>query len=152
MKILFLDVDGVLNKTSDYEVIMPDNHVLRLNTVLVGRLKRVLEVTDAKVVLSSTWRLTEGGREFLEASGIPIMDRTHDPEKDKVRGHQIQRWLNAYKAKLGVESYAIVDDESDMLYYQLYHLVQTETEFGLTGRKAYQLAYKLGYRGHKCLE
>lgn len=140
MKILFLDVDGVLNKASDYAVrIEGAKSCLLVNQHLVDRMQQVLEDTGAKVVLSSSWRNLQGGREFVEECGIPIIDETDNgPGK---RGDQIQRWLDSHPE---VETYAIVDDDSDMLDHQLPHFVLTEFETGLTKQAAYRLAYKLG--------
>lgn len=140
MKVLFLDVDGVLNKAPDYQVrIEGQRSCLLINQRLVSRLKKVLKDTGAKVVLSSTWRILHGGREFVESCGIPIMDET-DNGGGK-RGDQIQRWLDAHPE---VETYAIVDDDSDMRDEQLPRLVLTEFATGLTETAAYRLTYKLG--------
>ena len=139
MKVLFLDIDGVLNKASDYEVIVGGNYsLLRVNQCLTERLKKVLNNTGAKVVLSSSWRLLKGGREFVEECGIPVMDVTDNgPGK---RGDMIKRWLDSHD----VVTYAIVDDDSDMLVEQLPHFVLTEFVTGLTEQAAYRLTYKLG--------
>lgn len=140
MKVVFLDMDGVLNKAPDYQVrIEGQRSVLLVNQKLVERFKEVLKDTGAKVVLSSSWRATRGGREFVERVGIPVMDVTDSgPGK---RGDQIQRWLDAHPE---VETYAIVDDDSDMLDHQLPHFVLTEFVTGLTEQAAYRLTYKLG--------
>lgn len=139
-KILFLDIDGVLNKESDYEVhIERSRSGLRVNRRLVERLQQILKDTGAKVVLSSSWRNIQGAREFLEKMGISIRDETDNGPG--CRGDQIQRWLDAHP---DVETYAIVDDDSDMLNTQLPHFVLTEFVTGLTEQAAYRLTYKLG--------
>ncbi len=140
MKVVFLDMDGVLNKAPDYQVrIEGQRSVLLVNQKLVERFKEVLKDTGAKVVLSSSWRAIRGGREFVERVGIPVMDVTDNgPGK---RGDQIQRWLDAHPE---VETYAIVDDDSDMLDHQLPNFVLTEFVTGLTEQAAYRLTYKLG--------
>jgi len=140
MKVLFLDIDGVLNKAPDYLVRFPDQRTPYLiNQKLLDRLKKVLEDTGAKVVLSSSWRVMQGGRDFVEECGIQILDITDNgPGK---RGDQIKRWLDAHPE---VETYAIIDDDSDMLDEQLPHFVLTEFVTGLTEQAAYRLTYKLG--------
>lgn len=146
MKILFLDVDGVLNCRPDYAVRYPGmKSVLLVNQLLVERLQQVLKDTGAQVVLSSTWRKTRGGREFLEECGIPILDVT-DCNGPK-RGDEIQRWINLHAPMSLDFTYAIVDDDSDMLDHQLPRFVLTEFATGLTEQAAYRLTYKLNNAG-----
>ncbi len=138
--VVFLDVDGVLNKAPDYAVrIEGQRSCFLVNQRLVDRFIKVLEETGARVVLSSSWRVMRGGREFIEHVGIPIQDVTDN--KGKKRGEEIQRWLDAHPE---VVRYAIVDDDGDMLDHQLPHFVLTEFETGLTKQAAYRLTYKLG--------
>ena len=62
MKIIFLDIDGVLNclpdkpreKWPDFHT--HDERAYGLNPELVKNLKYVLDKTDAKIVVSSSWR------------------------------------------------------------------------------------------------
>lgn len=57
MKILFLDIDGVLNSYQFYE--NKSNQELVDNpfdTACVRHLKTIIDATDAKIVLTSTWR------------------------------------------------------------------------------------------------
>jgi histidinol phosphatase-like enzyme len=63
-KVVFLDVDGVLNndKTERYpsnleELFSP----FVLDKENITQLKRILKETGAKIVLSSTWRMSEEG-------------------------------------------------------------------------------------------
>lgn len=141
MKLLFLDIDGVMNtdesrgeaaaagKTVD--VINPEN-AKYLNT-----LQRLLP--DLRIVVSSTWRLIyplEQIERKLRAAGYegePLLDRTPchgrgDPF-DSCRGGEIQSWIN--KNAKGVP-YAIVDDHDNMGPV-LDRLVQTHPEVGLDG-------------------
>lgn len=71
MNIIFLDVDGVLNNIKDAE-----EQYERILTPIVGFdwpfskrslnvLKRIVDETDAKIVVTSTWRLREQGRKTL---------------------------------------------------------------------------------------
>lgn len=137
-KVLFLDIDGVLNKKSDYEVRMPENDILRINMVLVDRLKDIVQETGCKVVLSSSWRNVGGGREFAEqCCGFEFLDIT--PSYLETRGHEIQQWLDNNPT----DRYAIVDDDSDMLDGQLKNFFQTEFEHGLTETVAYRIKYHL---------
>lgn len=140
MKALFLDIDGVLNKTSDYEVKLDGNGYFRVNMLLIANLKTIINKTAAKIILSSPWRKLGGAREFLDTCGFTIFDITD--EEGRFRGHEIQRWLDKHPE---VTRYAIVDDDSDMLDPQLRHFFQTEFEYGLTETIAYRITYWLNH-------
>lgn len=139
MKVLFLDIDGVLNKRSDWEVIMPNMSNKLLNRVLLGRVHTIIKETNCKIVLSSTWRIFEKDIKYLEEYGqLDIFDKT--PMLKGPRGLEIQAWLEEYPE---VETYAIVDDDGDMLESQLGNFFQTEQLHGLTEGIAYRITYKL---------
>lgn len=136
MKVIFLDVDGVLNKRSDWEVISPELGPYRLNSVLVERVNKIIDDTGAVIVLSSTWRRQPYSLEFI-SSELPIWDITD--VGGPTRGHEIQRWIDEHKPT----NYVILDDDGDMLEHQRSHFVQTDPEHGLTETLAYRATYKL---------
>jgi hypothetical protein len=123
MKILFLDVDNVLNDdfTSDY-VIFDGNKYNGLDTDKIERLNQIIEATGAKIVLSSSWREDDRFVDYLkermgkvnpalpdliigETDIIPTFGRS-------VRHEEIQRWINKNAKKLDVERFVILDDIS----------------------------------------
>lgn len=143
VKVIFVDCDGVLNKASDFEVIQDgqDNY-FRINTVLASRLVTLVRETEAKLVLSSSWRKLDGALEFLKVVGLHFLDVTPDfSEKGTKRGYEIQDWLDAHSE---VTKYVIIDDDGDMLDHQRVNFVQTEFDYGLTEGLAYRVGYKLG--------
>jgi len=111
MKVLFLDVDGVLNSADWFHKLDPKvkGAIHELDPKAVKRVQHVLEVTGAVIVLSSTWRKLPELRKIIEAAGLPIFDITpsHD---DGHRGDEIIAWLEAWH---GVEAFAIIDDDTD---------------------------------------
>lgn len=130
-KVLFLDVDGVLNY-------MPTNPTSGIGYVSYHRLilpecmervNRILAETGAVVVLSSSWRrtLTEDLTTFFQGKGLKgtVIDKT--PIFDRTRGEEIQDWLNRHPQ---VEQFVILDDGSDMGALRS-HLVQTSSFGGL---------------------
>jgi len=135
MKVIFLDIDGVLNKQSDYEVYTTSD--FRLNLKLLENLLQVVEETGAKLVLSSTWRLLRDGPKFLNERGLDFIGSTDN--LGKCRGDEIHRWLDSHT----VDRYVIVDDSSDMLNDQLENFVQTDFLTGLNKTIAYRITYKL---------
>ena len=58
MKVIFLDIDGVLNCSKTHN---PRNLPYVIDPKLLKRFERLLERTGAKVVLSSTWRYDPAG-------------------------------------------------------------------------------------------
>lgn len=137
IKVLFLDVDGVLNTYRDWDTLSPDLDIRRLNRILVDRLLGVVEQTACKLVLSSTWRFDEGSVGFLKQMKLDIYSCTGNAQN--FRGFEIEEWLSN---NLEVERYVIVDDDSDMLERQLPYFVQTDPEHGLTETVAYRIVHK----------
>ena len=58
MKVLFLDVDGVLNRCG--------KSAQGLEEDKVALLKQIVAATGCRIVLSSTWRKTQHQRERIE--------------------------------------------------------------------------------------
>lgn len=124
MNVIFLDIDGVLNcNYSTYE--MTSTHSMFVQDNKIKILKEIIDRTDAKVVLSSTWRVgwkrLELGikdnpiaidfvelRDKLLEFGIELYDRT--PKFDAIgrrRGDEIKAWLDAHPE---VDGCVIIDD------------------------------------------
>lgn len=144
MKILFLDIDGVLN-------ILNSGGLYALNKKRLRILEDIIKDTGAKIVLSSTWRKDNTAfrklTRVLAYRGLKIYDVTPDfsyqpqkPLERAYRGHEIQDWLDRHPE---VENYVIIDDDSDMKDSQLRHFVQTDPNTGLTETLAYRIKYKL---------
>ena len=162
-KYLFLDFDGVLN-TDRYanrlrkEGIDPfDEFGAMFDPDTISNLRSIVEQTDCKIVLSSTWR-NEGMmrmRALWENRNLPgklfsmtpiLLSTTYNdarngelftiPERNS-KALEIQAWLQR-NAKEPFE-YVIIDDENIFFYGQQEHLVQTDEYDGLTLKKA-QLA------------
>ena len=128
MKIIFLDVDGVLNCRNTFAY-STSPFVLEPN--FIKRLKLIIKKTGAKVVLSSVWRKWPEGRELLKQH-FHYIDETII--LDAIRGEEIKEWLSRHPR---VEKYAILDDDSDMLPNQ--PLFQTTFEHGLTEKITQQI-------------
>lgn len=138
MKIIFLDVDGVLNSsrtavaTGGYPwpneyggILWPE----RLDQTAIALVRKACKAADAKIVLSSTWRLgwtIDDCKRFGEALDLPIIDRTDNLAGVLPRGHEIDLWLRDKE----VDAYAIIDDNSDMLTTQMPHFVKTSSDEG----------------------
>lgn len=147
MKIIFLDLDGVLNSENFFSkrrnnFFLPQEGDSQINPSAVELLNELLDRTNAKLVLSSTWRLGRNGLEktkiALRAAGFQFNHRFigvtpnlvyADIETEATRGDEIQAWLTGRE----VEAFVILDDNADMAHL-LPYLIQTSSKTGLTAR------------------
>ena len=147
MKIIFLDIDGVLNNTSTQETF---EEYYFVEDKKIELLKQLVVRTDAKLVLSSTWREGWYARERMEnpsksfQSAIRLFEALEKKlseydlellsytEDFGTRGEEIDLWLKSWKGE-SIESFVILDDmyPEDLQLHQEY-LVQTTESFGLT--------------------
>ena len=141
LKIIFLDFDGVIT--------IPETRY-NISLEKVKLIEEIIKDTDAKIVISSTWRTGCKNREdFVNKLLVSWREITSGLEKDSIfvnaiydvtdregkdRGEEIQRWLDIHEDE--VESYAILDDDCDMLDNQLFNFVQTDGFEGITKREA----------------
>ena len=125
MKVIFLDIDGVVNCATTTQRHRGFIGIDPYMAFLVGKL--VME-TDAKVVLSSSWRHSPDGIEEVERQVCKVYDIT--PSLGFIRGDEIKLWLEEHKGE--VDRYAIIDDNSDMRKGQLPNFFKTQWEVGIT--------------------
>lgn len=153
-KIIFLDIDGVLalpNCLKDGMWALCD-----AKQKLLGEL---LDNTDAKIVLSSSWRkldvdttkmyMDQEGFWFSdEIVGVTIRAYQFLEKGSKVhlsipRGVEIKQWLDTHihsnngkdweRQIPGADfTYVIIDDDADMLLEQQPYFLRTDSEEGLT--------------------
>jgi len=132
MKVLFLDIDGVLNSTRTAIAYKRypfnfDGDMHMFDEVAIRLIQKLCEETSAVVCVSSTWRGHFTDQEISEGLSIPVVG--HTPLLYKNRGYEIQEWLDKHP---DVTEWAIVDDNSDMLESQKDHFVQTDGREGLS--------------------
>lgn len=155
-KILFLDIDGVLNTALWYGP--KDNKAPRdkwgytFDPMSVANLKRIVDETGADIVISSSWKcigLSEL-QKMWKSRKLPgrIIDITPDIMTDedmldidldlidpgKSCGDEIKKWLSRQENQ--VSHYAIIDDMYEMLPEQQDNLVMTDSETGITDEDA----------------
>lgn len=161
MKVLFLDIDGVLNShtwfsregairriRSDDEIVLSE-----FDPTAVARLQRVLDVTKAEIVLSSSWRILPSNYEAAQRGvGQKFLGRTvnHVFRNGNflARGYEIQAWLQA-NADRNVEAFAAVDDDTGDEWPEeiLERFVHTSWQTGLLDEHVDQLIALLGPAG-----
>lgn len=128
MKVLFLDIDGVLNCPTTTEKVGrgPFAAFLGLDARLVGMLRDWLaENPDVKIVISSSWREDKDQLDLIREAGIPFLSFTPNM---KNRATEIDYWLTANPE---VTAYAILDDIEQFNDRQRPHFVRTSYEHGL---------------------
>lgn len=158
MKLIFLDIDGVLNhqqwfSSEQFNSWTPKNlHEHDLNQLCpysVAIFNDLVKNTEAKVVLSSSWRKTHSPKEMQgllkEAGGFEgeIIDSTpvlrfsnKDYNYSVPRGCEVKAWMEMNKGLLGKKiskaDYAILDDDSDFLYCQRERYFRVDPYCGIT--------------------
>jgi len=148
MKIIFLDIDGVINS---YENIHTRTKLYRKNNTPyqdqygmlfseenIKYLDLIIKETNCKIVISSSWRrsgLNNMKKMWIDRN-LPgeIIDITPIKIKQDIltrfkggfcRGSEIQQWIEDNHP----ETYCIVDDDDDMLSHQ--NFVEINTYKGL---------------------
>jgi histidinol phosphatase-like enzyme len=129
MKIIFLDIDGVLNVITQGH----DEFGGIFHKHFIDNLKRIIDETGAKIVISSTWRFS--GLEYIlnmwkfrklpgEVIGITpnFMSKLGTI---LCRGKEIDAWIEKFELENEtLESYVILDDDTDMLFNQRNNFIQ----------------------------
>ncbi|MBV9554882.1 MAG: hypothetical protein JO032_19040, partial [Alphaproteobacteria bacterium] len=102
MKVIFLDIDGVLNSKQTPN---PRKFPFIVDPVLLARLERLIALTGAQPVLSSNWRYDPVGMLAVEHFRIPFIGAVPD-EPDKSRCDEIRDWLRAHP---DVDRFIVID-------------------------------------------
>ena len=165
MKVLFLDIDGVLNsedwfayriycvKNNMVNILMnfvdtDDRNIKHKLTMLddraIANLNRIVEETGCKVVLSSSWRSSIESeniftQNLLKLKGFKyefydVTPRLWFSDFSTRRGEEIKFWLDKESEKHEIESFVILDDDSDMLPEQMNNFIHVDGQVGLTDR------------------
>ena len=116
MKVIFLDVDGVLNSVDTSEVFQG---FVGIDDKLVSKLRKIVRATGAQIVLSSSWKhdwepldkdkqnkygdyLDQKLKKYL----LSAVDKTSEANSE-CRGEGIIEWVGTHE----VDSFIILDDE-----------------------------------------
>ena len=115
MKVVFLDIDGVLN-SRQYDLSRGDNEG-NIDISRLSLIKQLVSYTGAEIVLTSSWRShwdpnaeqTDADGEDLEEAflrnGISLYDKTPEINNDRVK--EIRYWLEMHP---DVVNFVIIDD------------------------------------------
>lgn len=130
MKVIFLDIDGVLNCQDTFikryeKKKITGFYELEIDINMVKRLSDIIKETNALIVLTSSWRIFfkyENGilRSFdkgkdlvklLNEYNLSIYDMTPF-DRNRIRDIEISRWLNNHD----ISNFIIIDDEKSELF------------------------------------
>lgn len=155
-KYIFLDIDGVLATPKSIEGV---GGAWKIEDEKQEILKRIIDSTGAKIVLSSSWRRwdLETTIEFMKEEGFWFADliigvtirayqwleRGTGIHLSIPRGVEIKQWVDTHihsdngknweRKKLGKDfTYVILDDDCDMLLEHKDNFVNTNSDLGLT--------------------
>lgn len=134
MKIIFLDVEGVLNNMTWAKRMRDEGVRVFAEDMLEDRaiklLKQIIDATGADVVITSTWRTHVAAMKHLldQLAYYGIRPIAKTPRRGGLRGDEITAWMQECNEPF--DEYVILDDESDMTVH-MDHLVKTSFEHGL---------------------
>lgn len=161
--IIFLDIDGVLVnravliKKGDGHL---DDGYHDFDDESLRNLEYIIDATNANIVISSTWRKRDLDwiREVFKLRGFKYYDKIigetcrgyHFTTKElhaprMYRGNEIDAWIRLYlENDESIENnenklryrYVIIDDDSDMLYWQRNNFIKTYFKTGLSKENA----------------
>jgi hypothetical protein len=125
MKLIFLDIDGVLNRNGN----RPPN-VCEIEENPLSLLSDLIRRSGAEVILTSSWRLTtdEPWREPLLRGGVSVADQTA-----RLNGNNRRREVELYlESHAPVESFVILDDQAGRWGKLKNNCVHINPKVGLT--------------------
>lgn len=141
-KIIFLDVDGVLNSDhfiAEYLDEHPNENPISedvLDKHAINRVYNIVTQTGALIVVSSSWRWDEAAykalKRQLSEGGVSIYDCTHtELIYSHGRAQEIQQWLDENKC----DNFVIIDDAEITIPELAAHHVKTTFLEGLNDTK-----------------
>lgn len=127
MKVIFLDIDGVMNCVHTKDRI---SGFIGIDSAKVELLKQIIDNTGAEVVLSSSWRHCKGLKhdpcwqymvDKFKEYDIEFHSITPTCKETSYRGWEIQTWFKDHM-DTNIESFIILDDDSDLKPYGSRHI------------------------------
>lgn len=132
-KVIFLDIDGVLNILSDsyYTTrFREDGAIKHIEEHLTSRLSWLLNKTRASIVISSSWRLSMNDlQEQMEKEGFEMWDRVigrTSISKFENRGEEIEDWISKHPE---IKNFVVIDDEFVDICGDKFHSSELERRF-----------------------
>ena len=158
MKLIFLDVDGVLNNTQNikkYRLFFRGKRRLLVDVKPVFYLKKLLEEIeknnmDVKIVISSNWRVgsipADWKKLFKHYFDNPEIVKGRTPYLYKDRGMEILDLLEIAKEKGDmIDDYIVLDDDIEDIINHINpnKVLKINRRYGLTNADIEQILKKL---------
>lgn len=145
MRVIFLDIDGVLNSQEFFQNRQPTQGLNEIDEEKVKLLQQIVQATNAKIVLTSTWRIYDKADkvyqhlvDVLAKYDLSIFDCT--PWINEDRPHEIAVWLSMWNALRDVHEHIFgfvsLDDDFTVKQYAKYgmqHQLIKTTFYGKQG-------------------
>lgn len=139
--IIFLDIDGVINPLCNYNCTynvfgesFPSVFWIEFKNFVF--LKRIIKDTNAKVVISSSWRADKPYLEIILElfynNRIDVIGTTPCFGKKNERYKEIKQWLEDNKSNYNIEKFLIIDDQKDAGIGFEDNFYQTDGSTGIT--------------------
>ena len=146
-KLIFLDIDGVLNVETYHYLEENDIWVCPeagdkefpllygdqpLNSRCLKNLQTLVDNTRADIVISSSWRIlypiSSLSKMFKEVGlNINIIGQTRNLP-NCIRGEEVESYLD----NINYKNYVILDDSTDFYHWQKPYFINTDPGFGLS--------------------
>lgn len=139
-KILFLDIDGVLNKHDASGIYDPKSTLPEC----LGLINQIIITTNCSIVIISNWAQTLGlerlqtlftERGLMSNSIIAAIEPVPLDDSGMVMGIEKDRYIKEYITKNNITCYAIADDNLNSDILDLNKMVKPNTFTGITEKE-----------------
>jgi len=147
MKIIFLDVDGVMNSEVYHRTLNTKKKGWRrFDPEAVKMIMKLVEEFNAKIVISSLWRFVAKKELVIELKASGLVNFLHPDWKTPIiepghRGKEIKMWLDEHP---DIKDFVILDDDSDVLDEHKNRFVKTDYYDGMQAEHYYKAMEILG--------
>lgn len=142
-KIVFLDIDGVLNSSLSLYAGC-NNNKWSIDKNIVSAYKKFSEKHNLKTVIISSWRekvknTQEMEKIIFDDCGIHLNIHDLTPVLNKKRGFEVESYIR----NNNIKNYVIIDDQANFLDNQLDRFIKTDIALGMTIYNFKEIAEKL---------
>lgn len=149
LNLIFLDIDGVLNSHRKLKEVYERTHKPHsgynypFDEICLTNLKKLVELTNSKIVITSSWRKDKEGRDtIIKALKEYELDQHvigYTPILNEPRGIEIQAYLKGLDYQ---PNFIILDDDTDMDNL-IEYLIKTSITIGLSEENVNEAIMKL---------